>query len=331
MTLPTKRGDWLKSLRAAGKRRDPLARSRQTTAYRWVAGAGDALPGVTIDVYDEYLVVSLSSDEALAKREPILDALAEVHAGGIYLKLRPRKASTLVDTRREDVAPALPARGPAAPDPVIVSEHGVDYAVSLGDGLSTGLFLDQRIARGHVRQISQGARVANLFCYHGAFTVAAIAGGAVSSVSVDSSGAALDKTRQNLERYPADRDTHRLANAEARAWLRRRAKSPTEDHFDLIVLDPPSFSSTKRGTFRIVRDYPALLHGALGCLAPKGRILACCNMHSLPLRRFRKMVRVALEEADRAIVVIDTLPAPEDFLAPPGEEHYQKNLLITLE
>ncbi len=276
-------------------------------------------------------MVSLSSDEALAKREPLLDALAEVHAGGIYLKLRPKKASTLVDTRREDVAPKLPARGPAAPDPVIVSEHGVDYAVSLGDGLSTGLFLDQRIARDHVRQISQGARVANLFCYHAAFTVAALAGGAVSSVSVDSSGAAHDKARRNLDRHAADRDTHRLANAEARAWLRRRAKRPAEDHFDLIVLDPPSFSSTKRGTFRIARDYPDLLHGALACLAPNGRVLACCNMHSLPLRSFRKKVRVALEEAGRAVVSIETLHIPEDFLPPPGEEHYQKNLLITLE
>ena len=211
-----------------------------------------------------------------------------------------------------------------------VSEHGVNYEVCLSDGLSTGLFLDQRVARKHVRKLSRDARVANLFCYHGAFTIAALAGGASTSVSVDSSGVALDGARRNLEHHGAADDRHRLIKADARDWLRRQAKKPRDQHFDLIVLDPPSFSSTKRGTFRVARDYPDLVQGALGCLAPQGHLLACCNMHSLSMRNFRSKVRKAIEDLGRDIETIEALPVPKDFLPPPGEEHYQKNLLVTM-
>jgi 23S rRNA (cytosine1962-C5)-methyltransferase len=328
--FPDKRQQLDQRLRAATERRRALARESHTSAYRLVSSGGDALPGLEIDVYGEHLVVSLTGEEALAGREMILDALAERHPGGIYLKLRPKTANTLIDTRREEVAPPKPVRGPAAPDPLVIVEHDIAYEVRLGDGLSTGIFLDQREARLQVRKISRGARVANLFCYHAAFTIAAIAGGAEQSVSIDSSQAALDGAERNLLRHDACREAHRLVKSDARSWLERQAKNAQDERFDLIVLDPPSFSSTKRGTFRVVRDYPGLLEDALRCLAPNGHLLACCNLRSLSLRSFQDKICATVEGAGWRIESLSALAVPEDFLPTPGEEHYQKNLLLRL-
>src|SRR5690606_6950236 len=106
------RGDELAGrLREAVERRYGLGRRGDTDSFRLVHGAGDGLAGVEIDRYGDYLVVSLASDEAIAAREAILDAAAGLGFSGVYLKLRPRKASTLIDTRRDDVAPASPVRG----------------------------------------------------------------------------------------------------------------------------------------------------------------------------------------------------------------------------
>src|SRR5207245_1747100 len=131
-----------------------------------------------VDVYGQHLVAEFPGEGDVAWREQALDALEAMGWDGVYLKLRPRQSNTLVDTRREELAPRAPVRGTAAPEELAVREGGISYLVRLGDGLSTGIFLDQRENRARVRDLAQGLRVANLFAYTCAFSVAAAAGGA---------------------------------------------------------------------------------------------------------------------------------------------------------
>ncbi|MDF2696377.1 MAG: ribosomal large subunit pseudouridine synthase, partial [Labilithrix sp.] len=242
-----------RGLQLAAERRWGLGRSidrdppeQRTTAFRLVNEEGDALPGLAVDVYGDHLVAQIYVSEEWEKpgrRERLLDALEALGFDGVYLKLRPKQANVLVDTRRDDLAPRLPVRGSAAPEEIVVHEEGVPYGVRLGDGLSTGIFLDQRLNRRAVRESARGASVANLFSYTCAFSVAAALGGARRTVSVDASLAALERGRKGFELAGlALGREHSFVGEDAFTWLAKSAKK--DERFDLVILDPPSYSST---------------------------------------------------------------------------------------
>lgn len=327
-SLPGGAAEIERAMREAADRRYGIARGPDTTAFRIVNGAGDSLPDVDVDVYGEHLVVSLSSEAAIALREPILDAAAALGGRGVYLKVRPKHASVIVDPRRDEIAPRGPVRGEAAAEEFAVRELGLAYRVRLGDGLSTGIFLDQRENRRRVRELAAGARVLNLFAYTGAFTVAAAAGGASASTTVDVSAGAIAWARRNLEDAGADLERHRLVEADALVWLGRAAKAG--ERFDLVLLDPPSFATTKKSRFSAAGDYRALAALALGVVAPGGRLLACTNHRGIPRVKFRRFLHEAARDAAREVVQMKDLPDPEDYPPEPGSEPHLKSVLVTL-
>jgi 23S rRNA (cytosine1962-C5)-methyltransferase len=315
-------------LRQAADRRWGVAHLPETTAFRLANGAGDGLPGVDADVYGDHLVVSLSGDAAVLAREAVLDAAFALGPAGVYLKVRPKHASVVADTRREDLAPRAPVRGAPAPEEFTVHELGLPFLVRLGDGLSTGVFLDQRENRRRVRQTAAGARVLNLFAYTGAFTVAAVAGGARSSVTADVSAGAIAWARRNLEAVAADPACHVLREVDVIPWLDRMA--PREEPFDLVLLDPPSFATTKHSRFSAESDYRALAARAMRVLAPGGRLLACTNHRGVPRVKLRRSLHEAARDGAREVVQMKDLPDPEDFPPEPGREPHLKCVLVTL-
>jgi 23S rRNA (cytosine1962-C5)-methyltransferase len=326
-----------RALERAMERRWGLGRAadgpRGTTAFRLVNEEGDALPRLAVDVYDAWLVAQLYGDDGpwadRARRDRVLEALAALGFDGVYLKVRPRQANILVDTRRDELAPALPVRGAPAPDPLPIVEEGMPLLVRLGDGLSTGVFLDQRANRVRVRELAQGARVANLFAYTCAFTVAAALGGAARTVSVDASVAALERGRANLAHAGAlDRGEHVFVADDAFTWLARAARRG--ERFDLVVLDPPSYSSTKRGRFVADSDYTDLAAQALAILAPGGRLLACTNHRGISPSRFRRILFDAGRKASRDVTKVRDLPEPADYPVPIGGDPHMKSALVTL-
>jgi 23S rRNA (cytosine1962-C5)-methyltransferase len=303
-----------------------------TDAFRLLNEDGDATPRLAVDVYGSWLVAQFYGDDGpwsdAARREGVLDRLAGLGFDGVFLKVRPKQANILVETRRDDVAPRLPVRGSAAPEEFAVTEEGMPLLVRLGDGLSTGLFLDQRSNRERIRALSAGKRVANLFAYTCGFTVAAALGGAASTVSVDVSAAALERGRAGLARAGiALSDTrHTFVAMDVFAWLARAARRG--ELYDLVVIDPPSYATTKRTRFSAATDYVDLAAAALNILARPGLLLACTNHRGISRERFRRMLFDAAREVGREVKVKD-LPAQGDFPDAAGDEPHMKSALVS--
>ena len=166
---------------------------------------------------------------------------------------------------------------------VIVEEQGLRFWVNLTDRLDTGLFLDHRLTRARVRAGARGKRFLNLFAYSGAFTIYAAAGGAERTTSVDLSNTALDWTARNLALNALEAPTHALVRADALAWLAEAAQGT--ERWDLVVLDPPPFSTSKgmRGTFDVQRDQLRILRDGLAVLAPGGTLYFSTNYRQFQL------------------------------------------------
>ena len=315
-------------LRTAAEQRHALAHAGTSTAFRLVNDAGDAFPGVTVDRYGDYALVQFYSPAANTAQDVVLDAVAQLGPRGIYAKYRPKQSNTLVDTRRDDLAPSRALRGSDAPDEFEVTENGLRYIARLGDGLSTGIFLDQRDNRRRVREMAPGKSVLNLFAYSGPFTVAAAAGGAGRTMSVDLSAGALDWAKRNLEINSLTGPQHGFAVGDVFGWLEGAKKRG--DRFDLVLLDPPSYSTTRDGTrFSAASDYRALAALVFAVVAPGGQLLACSNHRGIVHAKFRRYLHEAAHDAGCTVAKMQDLAAPSDFPPAPGHEAHLKSVLVT--
>ncbi|TCS42594.1 bifunctional 23S rRNA (guanine(2069)-N(7))-methyltransferase RlmK/23S rRNA (guanine(2445)-N(2))-methyltransferase RlmL [Reinekea marinisedimentorum] len=156
-----------------------------------------------------------------------------------------------------------------------VTEHGVKLKVNLFDYLDTGLFLDHRNSRQWVQQNCNGKRVLNLFCYTAAFTSHAFVGKAVKTVSVDLSKTYLKWGRDNLKLNGGkEGPSHQFIHADCMQWL-----ADCKDSFDIIVLDPPTFSNSARmkDTLDVQRDHEFLVNSAMNCLTAEGVLIFSNN------------------------------------------------------
>lgn len=186
-----------------------------------------------------------------------------------------------------------------------VTEHELRFKVNLSDYIDTGLFLDHRDVRLWAAQRAHGAAVLNLFCYTGAFTCYAAAGGARSTLSVDLSNTYLDWARENLEGNGLWGPQHTLQRADTLQLLPELARAGRR--FDLIVLDPPTFSNSKKmtGTLDVQRDHVELINGCLSLLTEKGTLLFSTNKRGFRLDAERLNAR--------GIYKLTKLTMPEDF------------------
>jgi 23S rRNA (cytosine1962-C5)-methyltransferase len=258
-----------------------------------VNGAGDELPFVEVDSYRGYVTLSLSSEAAFARRAELAELLTELGALGVYLKVRAKADLRQLD--HAELAPATPLRGSPAEAPLCVREGELAIQVELGDGLSTGLFLDQRDNRRRVRELAAGARVLNLFSYTCSFSVAAALGSARHVTSVDLSRRALRRGQENFRLNELDPRAHSFVCEDAVRFLERAAQRG--QRFDLIVLDPPSFSSGGKGrVLKVDRDYQRLCRLSLGVLAKEGRLLAVTNHRGTSPKALHALVLSALRE-----------------------------------
>ncbi|NUP11370.1 MAG: hypothetical protein HOW73_35435 [Polyangiaceae bacterium] len=327
-TRPTSRDEIALRIEEAAERRYGVVALGDTNAFRIVHGAGDGLPGITIDLYGRHAVLSFYEEIERREADALANAIVDCGIAGVYAKFRPKHASRIVDSRREDIAPATPIAGAEAPASFEISEHGTPYEVHLADGLSTGIFLDQRENRKRIAALSEDKTLLNLFAYTGAFSVVAAAAGAKGTTTVDTSRIVLDWAERNLRRVGADPARHESVESDVFAFL-ARAKA-TRRTWDIAVLDPPSFSTTKKSTFSAESDYEKLAAATLEIIAPGGRLLACTNHRGISMAQFRKRLHGAARLAKREVRQMKNFPPPTDYPPPPGEEPHLKSVLLTL-
>jgi 23S rRNA (cytosine1962-C5)-methyltransferase len=168
-----------------------------------------------------------------------------------------------------------PFWGDASPSEVTVVENGLKYEVRPYSGTMTGLFLDQRENRKKIAQISNGKSLLNLFAFSCSFSVAAVGGGARRSTNVDLSAKYLAWGKKNFELNAFALDEHRFFADDAREYLRRAAKRG--ESFDIVVLDPPSFSRNKNKVFRLEQEAAELIRAASDRVARGGYFFFSCN------------------------------------------------------
>lgn len=259
------------------KHRSKTARRQQLDAYRIYDNDLASFP-FTIDMYGEAVYVAEYArrhgmDEEthdIWLSEAVSD-IAEVlgcEEDAIFVKERKRMSH-----RSDQQYKCLSS----VKEFFVVKENGLSFQVNLTDYLDSGLFLDHRITREWVRKESEGKKVLNLFSYTCAFSVYAAAGGATEVVSVDLSNTYLNWGKENFKLNGLDLDeTHfPFVQADVMSHLSTFAK----DSFDIIVLDPPTFSNSKRmvDILDIQRDHADLINEALYCLKPGGKLYFSTN------------------------------------------------------
>ncbi len=185
-----------------------------------------------------------------------------------------------------------------------VSEYGARFLVNLRDYLDTGLFLDHRITRNMIRQQAKDKTVLNLFAYTGSASVHAALGGAKSVTTVDMSNTYLDWAKRNFSLNRLNGRQYQFEQADCLQWLSR-----CREQFELIFVDPPTFSNSKRmqDSWDVQRDHVKLLNMLTARLAPGGKVIFSNNK-----RRF-KIDTQALNDAGWQVKDISAATLPEDF------------------
>ncbi len=306
--------------------RQSLFNEQDTNGIRVIAAESDDLPGVTIDKYQDVLVVQLLSAGADAKRSLIVKALQQVFpAHGIYER-------SDVDVRKKEGL--KPVTGwlhlPKETGEVLIKEHGMSLLVDIIQGHKTGFYLDQRASRAAVKRFAQDADVLNCFSYTGTFAVAALTGGARHVTNVDMSELALTTATRNAELNKLD--LSRLTNIKADVFKLLRQYQEQGKQFDLIILDPPKFAENKSQLNSACRGYKDINRVAMQLVKPGGLLFTFSCSGLMEEALFQKVVADAALDARRDCLFIERLQQDSDHPVASffPEGYYLKGLICKI-
>ena len=278
---------------------------RDTDALRLIHSEGDALPGLTVDRYADWLAIKFTTPAMWRRAQRIGEILAQrTGAHGAWLR---------GESTQEKRASERELFGNVDPEPVSIHERGREYWVSLRQGQKTGFYLDQRDARDLFRDLAADSRALDLFSYTGGFALAALQGGARKVVAVESSKPAHDLLCRNAPQAEAVLgDVPEFLRAEQR-------------RFDLIALDPPPFARRKRDVPSACRAYKDLNLWALQRATPGAHLLTFSCSHHISADQFQKTVTFAAADLGREIQFLGQLGAAVDH--PVSSRHAQGEYL----
>jgi len=318
---------WLRErVQAAWDLRAPL-RDSGCTAYRWLFGEGDGLPGLTVDRYADFAVVQTYMDGADQLLEWLVAALNEVAPlRGIVLKRRDADGDedTEIGRQGDKEFPAQPVSpsphrrvalfGDLPPPNLVVREHGIQFFADLRAGQKTGLFLDHRENRRFIQELSAGRTVLNCFAYTGAFSLYALRGGASTVVSADI-GKGLDAaTAANVALNGLDAARHAFVTSDCFELLNQYVEAGRQ--FDMVILDPPSFAKSKQNRFAAARAYTRLNALALRCVAPGGILATASCTSQIGPDAFKELLAAAGASAGKRLQIIHEAGQPLDHPVP---------------
>ncbi len=311
--------DTMDALVAAKEFRELLF-DEETNAYRLIADEVDGFAEVLVDSYAGRLLAQWQTDRVKADTlyEQLIGSCAPVAIYEQIATKQKRSQPRRVWSRGEDEAERFP-----------ICEHGLKFLVGFGHGLATGIFLDQRENRRRLlRSELAGRSVLNGFSYTCAFSVAAARAGAMTT-SIDLSSRYLDWGKENFRANQIDPGTHEFLVGNVFEWIKRFARH--ERRWDVVILDPPTFSTTKRGrAFQAARDYLQLQTVAMPLVASGGTLFCSTNQRTVTPEKFEATVRQAARDSGRTIKSVEFETQPFDFRVAAGERPYLKTLWVEL-
>ncbi len=315
--------DALRMRQVLGLRRD------DNNAFRLVHGEGDFLPGLVVDVYGDTAVIQAHSPGMHYARHTIAKVLTEMPEAGIHNIYYKSETTLPYKARLDPVNDYLIGHA----DTDVAIENSLKFHVDWLRGQKTGFFVDQRDNRALLGKYAASRRVLNMFCYTGGFSVYALAGGAVSVTSVDSSAKAISLTdanvalNQNGDATAAGR--HRSEATDAFKFL----QNMDSNAYDLIILDPPAFAKHHSAVRNALQGYRRLNARAIEKIAPGGILFTFSCSQAVSREQFRLAVFSAAAQCRRRVRILHQLTQPADhpvnIYHPEGE--YLKGLVLYIE
>lgn len=288
--------------------RHAIIRSSVTNASRRIHGASDGFPDLYVDYFGAGALLAQSASGLSADQIAYINYWLRPNNRAVYHK---RTTSHVRGKGTEELRP-VHIGGPELNSPFEILENGVKFEISFAEGYSSGLFLDQRDNRRRVLKGDwKGKEVLNTFAYTCGFSVCAALAGA-RATSLDLSKKYLEWGKRNFALNGIDPAAHDFIYGDVFDWLKRFAKKGRL--FDLVLLDPPTFSQAKEsGVFQAEKDYGKLVALALKVLRPGGALFASSNAAKWEPEDFMRTVRGAIAGERRKIVSEKYFPQPPDF------------------
>jgi 23S rRNA (cytosine1962-C5)-methyltransferase len=301
-----------------------LTDNAETNVYRLVHAEGDGMPGLIIDIYNDTAVMQMHSIGMYNIRMQLAGLLMEVMGGKLNAVYDKSSKTIPFKSGIEPVDSFLIGQT----EPGQVTENGLLFNVNWVEGQKTGFFIDQRDNRLLLQQYSKGRDVLNMFCYTGGFSFYAMKGGANLVHSVDSSGKAIDLTRENVElNYPNDNRNEAIV-ADAFEYL-----TTIKDKYDLIVLDPPAFAKHRDAMSHALQGYKRINARAFENIRPGGIVFTFSCSQVVSKDKFREAVFSGAAIAGRTVRILHQMTQPADhpvsIYHPEGE--YLKGLVLYVE
>jgi len=293
--------------------------------YRLIHAEADALPGVVIDRFDDVLVIQPNAAWADARIDMLAEAAMDVTGAGTVLKNASGRARSLEGL--DDVSAVL--HGTAPVEPIPVPMNGATYMADVMGGQKTGLFYDQRPNHAFAAGLAKDARVLDVFSHVGGFGLAALAGGATSTLCVDGSAPALALAAQGAAAMDAS-DRFEARQGDAFDVLTSLAEENRT--FDLVICDPPAFAPAKPALDAGLRAYERVARLSAALVAPNGILALCSCSHAADLGAFQTACVRGIGKAGRTPALIRTgFAGPDHPLMPQlAESGYLKALFFRL-
>jgi 23S rRNA (cytosine1962-C5)-methyltransferase len=297
---------------AAFKLRQALGLPGPDAAYRLIHGEGDELSGFAADVYGPFAVLYAYSRGLVTLGRLLAAAIQDVVGSrGVVLKVRPKGGTRPGQVRQEVV-------GEEPPEKLMVRENDIPFEVHLLSGLNVGLFTDMREHRRGLRRFVSGRRVLNTFAYTGTLSVAAALAGAREVTSVDLSSGVLKWAMENFRLSGLDplKGTYRFEACDVLRFIRQETARGAA--YDVIILDPPTYSAARAAGWSMKNDYPELMAAAARLLPGEDVGFLWVSANAQRSRALLRHVEAAFQICRRQARVLEIGGLPPDYPTPLG-------------
>jgi 23S rRNA (cytosine1962-C5)-methyltransferase len=284
--------------------------------FRLIHGESDFLPGLVVDKFDSTLVVQTFSYGMDCRLPMICEALDEIFHPSCIVERNesPRRELESLPQRKGVIA--------GTPRAQVIEDLGIRYGFHPLEGQKTGFFLDQRENRLLARRYSEHARVLDCFCNDGGFALNAAWGGATSVLAVDSSEEEIRRAERNARLNELQSVTFVAENV----FDYLRTLHDKEEQFDVIILDPPSFTRSKKTVPTAKRGYRELHEASFHLLRPGGLLMTASCSHHIDPATFMDVIQEAASRTGRRLQLLDWRGAAPDHPVLPSvpETRYLK-------